>query len=220
MPSRGPRQYEPPTGVEAEWEQGSGRRVLRNLVGIRRKREMDRAEYEALLRVQEHYLRRIGPGTRFTAALLREMHRDWLGALYEWAGRYRTLELSKGEFHWPPAFLVAENMIKLEQGLLRAHTPCRPGKVSDIARRIAEVHAELLLVHPFREGNGRLARWLADLMALQANLPAPDYRLDGRGSRRQRLRYLETVQRGYLQDYGALTDFFCEALDRRLARGR
>jgi hypothetical protein len=32
------------------------------------------------------------------------------------------------------------------------------------------VHAELLLIHPFREGNGRLARWLADLMALQPEL--------------------------------------------------
>jgi cell filamentation protein len=173
-----------------------------------------------LLRAQERYLQRIETGTRFTAALLREMHRDWLGDLYEWAGRYRTLELSKGGFQWPPAFLVAKNMLKLEEGLLRAHTPCRPGKVPDVARRVAEVHAELLLVHPFREGNGRLARWLADLMALQAPLPAPEYRLDGRGSESQQLRYLEAVQRGYLKDYGALTDFFCEALERRLARGR
>ena len=33
---------------------------------------------------------------------------------------------------------------------------------------IAMVHTELLLIHPFRDGNGRLARWLADIMAAQA----------------------------------------------------
>ena len=33
------------------------------------------------------------------------------------------------------------------------------------------VHVELVLIHPFREGNGRLARLLAMLMGLQAGLP-------------------------------------------------
>ncbi len=32
------------TGVEAEWQPGSGRRVLRNLKGITRKTEMDQNE--------------------------------------------------------------------------------------------------------------------------------------------------------------------------------
>ena len=41
---------------------------MRNLPGITRKSEMDRAEYEALVRAQEVYLDRIEPKTRFTAA--------------------------------------------------------------------------------------------------------------------------------------------------------
>lgn len=32
------------------------------------------------------------------AALLRQMHRDWLGDIYEWAGKYRTVELEKEGF--------------------------------------------------------------------------------------------------------------------------
>src|SRR5205809_7488130 len=103
-------------------------------------------------------------------------------------------------------------MARFEAGLLRKHTPCRPAPLPEVARRMAEVHAELLLIHPFREGNGRLARWLADLMALQAGYSVPDYRFEGSGSRARRASYLEAVKRGYLQDYGAVTDFFREVL--------
>ena len=81
---------------------------------------------------------------------------------------------------------------------------------------MAEVHAELLLIHLFREGNGRLSRWLADLMALQAGLGPPDYGFAGRGSRSSQSRYLDAVKRGYVQDYDSLTDFFREAMERRL----
>jgi cell filamentation protein len=117
--------YSTPQGPEAEFEPGSRGRVLQNLCRITRKREMDKAEYEALLGAQERALSLIGPETRFTAALICEMHRDWLGGLYAWAGRYRTVELQKGGFRWPPAFRVAANMDAMEKNLLARHTPCR-----------------------------------------------------------------------------------------------
>jgi cell filamentation protein len=218
-PNRTPGRYVTPSGPEAEFEPGSDRRVLKNRLGIRRKQEMDRAEFEALVAAQESYLDRIGPDTRLTAEMLCQMHFDWLGGVYEWAGRYRTVELAKGDFRWPPAFRIDENMNALEKDALARCTPCRPGPLTEVARCIAEVHAELLLIHPFREGNGRLARWVADLMALQAGLPAPDYGFVGRNGPKRRAVYLEAVTRGYIKDYGLLTAFFVEALERRL-RGR
>src|SRR5438105_835487 len=133
--------YKPPAGSEVETEPGSRGRVLRNRLGIRRKRDMDAAEFEALLRTQAAYLERISAETRFTAALIRQMHRDWLGEIYEWAGAYRTVELSKGGFRWPPAHLVPANMERFEAGLLREHTPCQPGPLPQVARRMAEIHA-------------------------------------------------------------------------------
>jgi cell filamentation protein len=218
--NRKPTRYVTPDGPEAEFEPGSRRRVLRNRLGIRRKTQMDRVEFEALVAAQEEYLARIGPQTRLTAAILCQMHRHWLGRIYEWAGRYRTVELAKGDFRWPPAFRVSQNMDAFEKGVLARCTPCHAGPLVEVARCIAEVHAELLLIHPFREGNGRLARWASDLMAFQAGLPAPDYSFIGRGARKRRAAYLEAVRRGYVRDYEALTAFFVEALERRLHRDR
>ncbi len=207
--------YQPPEGTEAEAEPGSHGRVLRNRRGIKRKSEIDRMEYDALLRAQAAALNRVTPQTAFTAELLCRMHYEWLGSIYEWAGQYRTVDVSKGGFTWPPAVFVPQNMENFEQGLLRKNTPCLSVALPEAARRIAEVHAELLLIHPFREGNGRLARWLADLMALQAGYPAPAYPFEGIGSRAERARYLKAVSDGYLMRYDPLTAFFIEALERR-----
>ena len=206
--------YQEISGPETMFQPGSRGRVLVNLKGITSKRAMDLAEYEALVRAQTRYYRQLTSETRFTAKLLCEMHRDWLGELYAWAGQYRTVNLEKGGFVWPPASMVPINMAGLERDILSIQTPCRPGTVKAVAEAMARVHAEFLLVHPFREGNGRLARWLADLMATQAGFPVPDHALSGRGSLLRKERYLGAVRQGYRRDYEPLATFFVEAIRR------
>lgn len=142
-----------------------------------------------------------------------------VGGIYDWAGKYRIVDVSKDDFTWPPAALVAANMARLETDMLSIHTPCVASTTAEAARKIAEVHAELLLVHPFRDGNGRVARWLADLMALQAGLPVPDYGFTGPGSKLRRLRYLNGVKLGYLRRYEDLAAFFEGAFFRGGAGG-
>jgi cell filamentation protein len=212
MPSR----YRVAGGPEIESEPGSRRRVLRNKHGIKRKREMDQAEFDALVRAQEEYLGLVSAGTRFTASTICEMHGGWLGGLYEWAGRYRTVDLEKDGFAWPPAALVWQNMERFESGTLAANTPCAPASLTVVSRRIAIVHAELMLIHPFREGNGRLGRWLAQLMALQAGFPAPEYRFVGKNGSAERASYLGAIKDGYLEKFDPLAGFFADAIGRRL----
>ena len=143
------------------------------------------------------------------------MHHDWLGGLYAWAGQYRTVELQKGNFTWPPAYRVTENMVAFERGTLAQLTPCRPGPLDRVAEAVAMTHADLLLIHPYRDCNGQLARWLADLMLAQAGFPVPDYGFVGRGSALRRETYLRAVTQGYLQNYAELVSCFVEAVRRR-----
>ena len=212
---RNPSRYRE-TGIEGEWQPGSGKRVLRNLPGIRLKTEMDRAEADALDAVENRYFEIITDKTVFTADLICRMHRDWLEEIYEWAGRYRTVEMQKGKFRWPPAFRVPQNMAWLEDERLSKSTPCKSASLNVVAKKVAEIHAEFLLVHPFREGNGRLARWLADLMFLQAGYPMPLYSFSGKGSVKRKKDYLDAVVAGYGQDYVPLTDFFRACVEARL----
>ena len=50
-------------------------------------------------------------------------------------------------------------------------TPFSP-KLSreEILSRLAELHGELIAIHPFRDGNGRTVRLLCDLFLMQAGL--------------------------------------------------
>lgn len=217
-PPKRPSRYRTSSGVEGEYQPGSRRRVLRNLAGIATRSEIDQAEYDALDAAQKRYVEIITARTRFTARLICQMHRDWLGHIYSWAGSYRTVEMAKGSFHWPPARFVADNMTTFEQGGLARYTPCRMTSVAELALAMAEVQSELLLIHPFREGNGRIARWVTNLMAMQAGLPALDYRFEGRGAKARRAEYLHAVIRGYATDYEPLAALLERALRRALAR--
>jgi cell filamentation protein len=176
---------------------------------------MDQAEFDALTRARMRYLHVIQDSTRFDVALLCTMHHDWLCGIYSWAGKYRTVEMTKGGFRWPPAYLVSQNMTVFERSLLRDCTPCTPASISLVTERVARVHADFLLIHPFRDGNGRLARWLADLMIAQAALPYPKYGFEGAGGMAVRRKYLDAVKSGYARNYEPLRAFFAEAIERR-----
>jgi hypothetical protein len=63
------------TGAEAEFEPGSRRRVLRNLLGIRSVREMEKMESEELLTTTRRAIEETSADQRFTADNIRYLHR-------------------------------------------------------------------------------------------------------------------------------------------------
>src|SRR5712691_10548474 len=162
-------------GPDAEFEPGSRRRVLRNLLGIRSAREMARRESEALLAATQRLIDDTRVDQRFAAHDVCRMHRIWLSDIYRWAGEYRNVNLTKDGFMFAAAEQVPRLMRDFERGPLRDCTPCRFATAGEQALALAVVHAELILIHPFREGNGRCARVLATLMGLQAGLPALNF---------------------------------------------
>jgi cell filamentation protein len=203
--------YDASSLIEAQFEPGSRGRVLRNLLGIKSKREMDQVEAQEQLRTLEELVRIYDQTHRFTAADVRRIHKIWLGSIYAWAGNYRQVNLSKGDFPFAAANQIPRLMIEFEKGPLRAYTPCRFTEMNEIARTIAVVHTELLLIHPFREGNGRVARLLAVLMALQAGLPPLDF---GNIKGRKRQEYFRAVQAGLDRDYKPMEKVFSAVIRR------
>ena len=196
--------------VEGQFEPGSRRRVLRNLIDINRKRAMDAVESTELLHTTERLISLYDGNRRFNVADLCTMHKEWLGRIYEWAGNYRQVNLAKGGFPFAAAHLIPKLMDQFEKQCLAVYTPCRMPRRNERIHALAVVHVELLLIHPFREGNGRLARLLASLMALQAGSPILDFGML-KGGRKQE--YFMAIQCGLDRHYGPMEKIFGEVIE-------
>ena len=204
-------------GIEAEFEPGSRHRVLRNLPGIRSIREMQRAESAALLSATNQLIDETTETQRFVAAGVCNIHKRWLGEIYSWAGEYRSVNVAKGDFMFAASGQIPHLMRELEQGPLRDYTPCRFGVIQQQEEALAVVHAELILIHPFREGNGRCARVLATLMALQAGLPPLDFSgVEGK----EKHRYIMAIHAAMGRNYAPMKELFQRVIDRSLRASR
>jgi len=163
------------TGIEGEFEPGSDGKVLRNKLGITDPVEMDEAELVLLEKLYEVVLVEALPDRQLKAADLKTWHRRWLANIYDWAGQERSVNLAKGGFHFAAAAQVPRLLATFERDCLARFTPCHLADTDELVEAIAITHVEFILIHPFREGNGRLSRLLADLMAVQSGRDPLDY---------------------------------------------
>lgn len=186
---------------EAQFQPGSNDQVLKNRLGIISQLDMDAAEARALEQAMDEFVRTYGDTHRFTATDLCDCHRLWLGDIYEWAGHYRRVNVSKDGFPFAVAAQVPALMGHFERDVLRRRTPCMFVDRAEVVRALAETHVELVLIHPFRDGNGRLSRALSTLMALQAGLPLLDFgAMTGKGKNA----YVAAIQAGLDKDYAPM----------------
>ncbi len=73
-------------GFENEFEPGSRGRVLRNKLGIKLVREIERAETKAFMAAYVDSLLSVEENSRFTSDSIKDMHKKWLGGIYDFAG--------------------------------------------------------------------------------------------------------------------------------------
>lgn len=66
---------------------------------------------------------------------------------------------------------------------------------------LAESHVEFILIHPFREGNGRISRLLIDVMATKAGFEPLDYTLWDQ----HKEFYFKSIQAGRDKDFSHIT---------------
>ena len=191
--------------VEAQFEPGSRGRVLRNLLGIRGKRQMDVREALQLEAATDWAIRHVAADQRFTANDICRWHKQWLGDLYPWAGEYRQVNISKGSFVFAMSAQVPRLMREFERDVLARHSPCTFNNPDEMLEAMAITHCELVLIHPFREGNGRVSRLLSTLMALQAGLPLLNFSgITGK----QRQAYFAAVRAGMGRNYAPMVEIF------------
>lgn len=198
---------------EGEFEPRSRNRVLKNINGITKKKDIYFAETSAYFKIITELLNSFEVSKKLTSQDICKIHKSWLGEIYSWAGEYRNVNISKSEFQFASAHRIPVLMKEFENKILRRYTPCQSSNLEDIAAAIAIVHAEFILIHPFREGNGRLGRLIAVLMGLQADLPILNFEII-KGKKKQE--YFHAVQAGINGNYNPMKKIFLSVIKKSI----
>ncbi|EME5618956.1 Fic family protein [Escherichia coli] len=195
---------------EGQYEKNSGEQVLANKQGIATSDEMDEAELVLLEQLYQSVFEEQFPEGQLSVAMLKSWHRRWLGNIYEWAGQERTVNISKGGFMFAPSAQLPKLLNEFDIKYLAQHTPCSCMDEERLITAIAIIHVELILIHPFREGNGRLSRLLADVMAVQGGYKPLDYQ----SWEENKPQYTSAIHAGVSMDYEPMRHWVRKALRR------
>ena len=128
--------------------------ALENKFGIKNSAELAREEEriskkKAVELFENGMLEKLEAGKFQT---LCEIHKYLFDDIYDFAGKIRTVNISKGNFRFAPLMYLEaaiENVDKMPQNTFD---------------EIVEKYVEMNIVHPFREGNGRSMRIWLDMM--------------------------------------------------------
>ena len=111
------------------------------------------------------------------SSTLLDIHKYLFQDIYSWAGKIRTVEISKGGkpffplSHFRNAFMFIDSLIAEYKKIDRKDK-------ARLSHKLAEILDNINYLHPFREGNGRTQREFLRLLAkekgLSLNLNPPD----------------------------------------------
>jgi len=194
---------------EGKFAEGSGEQVLANKLGISNPDEIDGAELVLLEKFYQTIFEEQFPLGRITVAMIKSWHRRWLESVYEWAGQERTVNISKSGFMFAPSAQVPKLLSEFETKYLAKYTPCSGMDKEQVTEAIAIIHVELILIHPFREGNGRLSRLLADVMAVQGGFNPLNYQ----SWEQNKCQYISAIHAGMSMNYEPIKYWVSKALE-------
>jgi len=148
--------------------------VLRNKAGLTDPEALEQFETAMTFARSEEPL----PTGRLSIRHYRAIHHHLFQDVYNWAGKFRTVRLTKDA----STFCYPENIAREMQKLfswLQEQRFLRGLEATDFSRHASHFLAELNAVHPFREGNGRTQLTFLALIADGAGHPLDLDRLEG-----------------------------------------
>lgn len=196
---------------ETQFQAGSNGLVMLNHLGLTSSEELDDVETILLTKLYEKvFTSEDAALNTFSFHHISDWHRQWLGNVYEWAGKIRSVDMSKGGFRFTPPQQIERNLAIFEKEYLSQLHLIPSMKKEDLVSYLARSHIEFILLHPFREGNGRISRLLLDFMSNKSGVGLLDYSLWDE----HKTFYVRSIQAGVSKDYQYMERLVRDILDR------
>ncbi len=185
---------------------GLDKSILKNKLGINTKRKLDEAEGLLLADTYAHFFDLLIEGKlKFDLSLLFSIHDYFFHTLYDWAGKIRTVDISKDGMLFAPVKYLNSSLKEFEK-VLQKQLPKSVDSKDASARKLAIIHNEFNVIHPFREGNGRTLRVFLDLLAANLGYQPIDW------SKKSNTEYLKACIAGVSGKHTAMTKIIKKGL--------
>ena len=185
--------------------------ICLNYAGCLDQEEINRREDEGVARSMELIasLLRHPSKAPISVALIRQLHIELMGSIYPFAGEWRSVSLHKGDgaTKWPLPLGGIQPVIDIFDRDVLSRTPFLSNDDHEVFAFVSELMNEFLVIHPFREGNGREAFVLGNMILMQNDLLP----LDVYDPRRHQDKYYEACEAGRLRkDYRPLAELISD----------
>ncbi|NIA18464.1 MAG: hypothetical protein GWO85_00040 [Simkaniaceae bacterium] len=149
--------------------------ILKNKLEIKDQKTLEDTETLLLKDSYEYFLGLLEKGNlKFDQKLIFEINKYFLETLYSWAGKSRTVEISKNGVLFCASSQINVALEKLDE-ILGTHLPSEKDSKKEVGEKLSVIHCEFNAIHPFREGNGRTIRLFLDLLAASLGFDVIDF---------------------------------------------
>lgn len=173
-------------------------------------------EKQGVKKALEYIIKLNEQNLKITPKIILDIHKEGFAFIFpKWAGKYRTIEVTVGDYTPPLSHQVPE-MIKnltddLEERLKHIPSVNKPGEfLVEAIALLAWFQNRFVWIHPFNDYNGRVGRLLTNLLALNLGLPLFEIKAD---TEQDRKKYIEAMKNADRQDYSKLEDLISQALE-------
>ena len=172
--------------------------ILKNKLGITDQKALEDTETLLLKDTYLHFFSLLKTEKlKFNIKLIFEIHKYFLGTLYDWAGKTRTVEISKGGILFCASSYIKKALKDFDQ-ILKKNMPLFKDDRKTVSEKLAAIHCEFNAIHPFREGNGRTLRLFLDLLAVNSGYGLIDY------SKTRKSNYIKACVAGMQKNYAKM----------------
>ncbi len=206
--------YKPPEGASEEGEDSTqpidSTRYFETVQGIKSYSEIYEIIAVAVVKAIEKIIDALPERIQFTPDWICTLHKDISGLLFEWAGRFRNVNVQVGQ-HTPPSFYEVPALMQLYcDDLSTRLSNAEKGKnVEEIAELLAWADWRFQWIHPVRDFNGRIGRILLTAILFRLKLPPTETASVDPGEKEEYLKALRLADRG---DLSALTEIWLHRL--------
>jgi len=153
-----------------------GTSTPRNKLDIHDTSEIHELEYALIEQTYETLSSELTQDILLDEPYFIDLHKKTFESLYDFAGVYRDVNMSKGDSQFCLAQYLHSESKRIFDGLRAENylADCRDDK-RIFASRLAYYQCELIALHPFYELNGRITRLYIDMLALYNSYRPIDY---------------------------------------------